>query len=931
MHKTATLTAVNSASIPLNAPDIEAASLLPILNNLPVAVVLTNNEAKIVYCNLPFNSLFGYAHTFTSINSRGNTGSLKNHLFTFVNVEDTHLQLLKFISDKQKISNHSVELITGDHLSVSYTPVSEEGMQYHMFSFSAFRKNETEIKDSLTQKSLYDNIFSHLPSDIVVLSTNFTYLFFNPASNGNEPFKKWLIGKTDFDYCSAFNKDVAIAERRHAIYQQVLLTKKSIEWEERFTDDNDLPEYHLRKVSPVLDDLGQVKMLIGYGMDITERKKIETRIQLSEKRYRDLFNYSQAMICTHDLEGNFITVNPALCEAVGFTQKQIIGQNLSNYLPEEDIRGFKPNYLDAIAGEAKTKGVFRIAKRNGEKIYLLYENFKVVEEGNAPYVIGFAQDITDRITTEKHLKVAKKVTEETALLKERFLANMSHEIRTPMNGILGMTNLLQKTYLNPEQKNFLRIINDSAQNLLTIINDILDIEKIAAGEVNIECIPFDVVYRTQSILSMFNYSANAKGIDCVFENRLGNSLIIEGDPTRYNQVINNLVSNAIKFTSEGSVRLLATIERQTDRDIELQFSVIDTGIGIEENKLEKIFEPFTQAYPETTRKYGGTGLGLAITKNLVELQKGSLSVKSKLGYGSKFTFTIKYKKCVENDIVISEPETPKPVRNELGALKVLLAEDNEVNQLLARSILMYWGLETRTATTGIEVMELLNAEDFDVILMDIQMPEKNGLEATIEIRNLADRKKRNIPIIALTANALKGEEKKYIAVGMDDFLTKPFKENDLYEVIMRVLENKGAFGRDLEPGKPNQLTTSMITNDLPVDNGRLYDMASLNEISRGNKDFMITLAKIFLNTIPVNCSEMAEAADSKNWDKVSALAHKLKSTIDTMNIKSIKQDIRAIEINAKNKAELSNVCHQIEKVNMVIEKTAEQLKEQFGL
>ncbi len=439
-----------------------------------------------------------------------------------------------------------------------------------------------------------------------------------------------------------------------------------------------------------------------------------------------------------------------------------------------------------------------------------------------------------------------------------------------------------------------------------------------------------ILAKNRSVISLFEYSADAKGLKFKFENNIGEKLIIEGDPTRFNQVLNNLIGNAIKFTDKGSITLVASLLNETKDEVSLKFDVIDTGIGIEENKLLKIFQPFAQAYADTTRKYGGTGLGLSITKNLLELQGGTVSVQSKMGYGCKFTFTIKYKKSLSKEMALPEINIIKSIPTQLKNIKVLLAEDNEVNQLLAKSILMHWGLETRIACTGNEVMELLQAEDFDLILMDIQMPEKNGLDATIEIRNLADKKKKSIPIIALTANALKGEEKKYIAVGMDDFLTKPFKEKDLLEVISRVLDNKGSFGRALENETVNKLTTSMIEEPIS-ENDRLYDMNSLNEVSRGNKEFIVTLAKIFLNTIPKNCAEMAEAAENKNWDRVSNLAHKLKPTIDTMNIRSIKQEIRAIEINAKNKADLSSITKLINKVNSVIGKTADQLKEQFSL
>lgn len=257
----------------------------------------------------------------------------------------------------------------------------------------------------------------------------------------------------------------------------------------------------------------------------------------------------------------------------------------------------------------------------------------------------------------------------------------------------------------------------------------------------------------------------------------------------------------------------------------------------------------------------------------------------------------------------------------LGNLKVLLAEDNEVNQLLVKSILRYWGLQSKIATTGFEVVKLLEQEDFDVILMDIQMPEKSGIEAAQEIRNMADPVKRNIPIIALTANALKGEERKYEAVGMDDFLTKPFKEADLYEVIERVLSKQGSFERLIAVEQSIDQT----------DHIKLYDFKQLEDISGGNKEFIISLVEIYLKTTPQSSSEMVQAAATYNWAEVSRLAHKLKSTIDSLNMFSIKQEIRIIELDAMKPGNELLIKGLVEKVDNALKKTACQLKQEFNL
>lgn len=268
-----------------------------------------------------------------------------------------------------------------------------------------------------------------------------------------------------------------------------------------------------------------------------------------------------------------------------------------------------------------------------------------------------------------------------------------------------------------------------------------------------------------------------------------------------------------------------------------------------------------------------------------------------------------------------------PIAEKFGHLKVLLAEDNEVNQLLAKSILQYWGVETKIAITGSEVLNLMQTEDFDLILMDIQMPEKSGIEASSEIRKLKDLKKKNVPIIALTANALMGEEKKYREAGMDDFLTKPFKERELYEVVERVLRKEGAFHRIHEKDAVN--ATQHATTD--QNNEKVYDLAQIEEIASGNKDFVLSLVNLFLETIPANCAEMLEATASAEWDKVYKLAHKIKSTVDSMGIASIKTDVRTVEFDAKKEINLENVKRLVSKINEVIQKASLQLKQEFSL
>ncbi|HCT22304.1 MAG TPA: hypothetical protein DIW54_02810, partial [Chitinophagaceae bacterium] len=349
--------------------------------------------------------------------------------------------------------------------------------------------------------------------------------------------------------------------------------------------------------------------------------------------------------------------------------------------------------------------------------------------------------------------LAKNLTEKAAEAKQIFLANMSHEIRTPMNGIIGVAAMLGKTKLNEQQKNYLHLITESARNLLVIVNDVLEIEKITAGKLELEQVPFDVIDKANVAVQSFQFKAEEKGLQLALIVPEKKAFTVNGDPYRLGQILNNLLSNALKFTQQGKITVTVQPIRETAEKIILQFDVEDTGIGIPEEKIQNIFDPFVQASTDISRKYGGTGLGLGICKNLVELQGGQLSVVSTLHKGTKFSFYIPYVKI--NPELVAATTAQVQETSMLKGKKVLLAEDVELNRMIATHMLEHWGMDVTVAVNGKEAVAMVEAEDFDLILMDILMPEMDGLEATAVIRKMTVLEKARVPIIALTANAFK--------------------------------------------------------------------------------------------------------------------------------------------------------------------------------
>jgi signal transduction histidine kinase/CheY-like chemotaxis protein len=380
------------------------------------------------------------------------------------------------------------------------------------------------------------------------------------------------------------------------------------------------------------------------------------------------------------------------------------------------------------------------------------------------------------------LKQLKEVAEKAAQAKSDFLSTMSHEIRTPMNAVIGFTHLLQQLSPTPEQAEYLKLLKFSAENLLVLINDILDFNKIEAGKIEFEEADYnikDLINNIRLSLSQIATEKNIK-VEFLFDNNLPS--MVNGDSTRVGQILTNLVNNAIKFTNEGSVTIRASLNKKLEDRTVIDFEVADTGIGIEEDKIEYIFESFTQAAADTSRKFGGTGLGLAITRKLLELMGSEIKLKSEFGKGSVFYFTLSMKNSVQHKV--SETNNESGIKQKsLSGLKILIADDNHINIIMIKQFMKAWDIECDTAKNGLIALELVKVNNYQLVLMDLEMPEMDGYQCTAEIRRLPGDFYKNIPIIALTASSIPDIKDKAYVAGMNDFVNKPFNPNELYRKI----------------------------------------------------------------------------------------------------------------------------------------------------
>lgn len=724
----------------------------------------------------------------------------------------------------------------------------------------------------------FERILNELPLDVVVFDTNHTYQFINPRAIKDPDLRKWMIGKTDEEYCSYRGRPQSLATERRRYFNEVMRTKQQRTWEEHITAPDGSVLTLVRNMYPVLDDRGNVDFLIGYGLDITDRKKIEEQLKVNEKRYRDLYNFSPALIYTHDLNGTMLSVNPAISTVLGYNSEEVVNKNIKILLPAIDQDKVQAEYIQKVNSSGTSKGVFRASHKNGTIKYLFYENYKVEEADSLPYIIGFSQDITERILAEKELLLAKRNTEKMAKVKDTFLANMSHELRTPINGILGVTNLLAKTTLNDQQIHYAHLISDSVNNLLTIINDILDMEKISSGKIEFEHHDFKVIDKVRTLVHSFKYKAEQKQLKLSLNTTLPSNLVVIGDQHRLAQILTNLLSNAIKFTNKGSINVSLSLLHYTDTDVIIEFVVEDTGIGIDESRINTIFDPFEKASSKIT-KYGGTGLGLSISKNLVEMQGGSIGLSSQVNSGTTFTFSLPFKRGqlqAVNDL-------KRPVLN-LAKIekKILVAEDIELNQFLVKTMLESWGGTVDIAVNGKEAIKKVEQNRYDLILMDIQMPEMDGITATRHIREMPDNEKAQIPIIAFTANTLQGDARLYHDAGMNDYITKPYAEEKLHEKISEVL--------NLALKAPVQVEHPLVNETAPPlaePEERLYNIAMIEAIGKNNPAFVEKMIVMFVDFVGKDFEKLKDAAAKNNWTEVGQIAHKLKSTFGNMGVTSL--------------------------------------------
>ena len=627
--------------------------------------------------------------------------------------------------------------------------------------------------------------------------------------------------------------------------------------------------------------------------DITERKNTEQAIRESEEKYRGVLENMDLGLLEVDLNDNILRANNAFCQMLGYTPEELVGKNAGEtFLPEQSRKIIKKRLEERKEGQSSVYEL-QMLRKDGILSWGLISGAPIRNaQGKVIGSIGIQFDLTDRKKLETELAEAKQAADRARLAERQFLTHMSHEIRTPINTVIGMTHLLDTTHPDLTQKDYLNSLRFSADSLLGIIDNILDLSKIDAGEIEFEKKPFDLNYLLQSLLQTIHYKTDQKDLLVVQNLDLRVQNLVIGDPTRINQILTNLLGNALKFTHAGEISLTTILLHHTTHEYLIEFRVHDTGIGIAEDKHETIFEYFKQADVQINRKFGGTGLGLTIVKQLVEMMGGSIRVESQLGKGSDFIFSLSFGNSgipVTDMGVLPDVDAQKSLQ-QIKGLHFLIVEDNLLNQKLICKTVETWECSYVLAQNGLEALEKTATSRFDVILMDIHMPELDGCDATLAIRNDSQNPNRNVPIIALTAAAMSDDRKRAFEAGMNSFLTKPTAPKVLREHVLRSL---------LELNSTQSIEPADSKRSIP-EKGLKVDLSYLLNLSNGDTSFVAEIIATFITETPGALYMLQTCAQKQDWEACYKIAHQLKPNFAMLGMKILEEKVILIEANIQN-------------------------------
>ncbi|MBC9783784.1 PAS domain S-box protein [Heliobacterium chlorum] len=853
-------------------------------NNLAITLLIDPQNGRIVDANRAACDFYGYS-----------TDELCHKFIYDINTlhnNEINQGMLRAINRKLNIFHFKHRLSSGEirDVDVYSSPVfiQDQAFLYSIvFDVTDWKRTEAALRDN---EESFRTIVSVMAEGIVVQNRKGTIIRANPAA-------EQILGLTEEKMKGRTSMDPswrAIHENGSPFHGEdhpsMVTLRTGLPCRNvtmgLYKPEGDLTWIRINSEPLFRPDADKPYAAVTTFSDITEQRNVQNKLKTTERQLKGIFNSLDLVFWSMDPHSNkILQISPACEKIYGYPPEAFI-ENPRLWFdcihPDDIHNGEKAN--NNVLGGSPVYTENRIIRRDGEVRWIRVHIIPLFDDdGRVTLLNGLIMDITDKKQTEEELRLAKEKAEEASRAKSDFLAMMSHEIRTPMNGILGMNDLMLDTALTREQNEYAEAIQESAEVLLNVINDILDYSKVEAGKMELEKIDFDLHTTIRSVIKVFTNKAKDKGLVLSLSISPEADKLLQGDPTRLRQVLFNLVGNAIKFTKSGKVSLTVTVKSKDKDRINIYFEVTDTGIGIEKELLGYLFSPFSQADNSTSRKFGGTGLGLAISKKLVELMGGEIGVTSEIGKGSTFWFTVSFltsqSSPAENTFSTDGISSHKNSRSlwQTGR-PLLLVEDHETNQKLAVALLNKLGLQVDVAKNGMEAIHAVTEKSYALILMDCQMPELDGFETTQIIRDWEFAQHQHIPIIAMTAMAMQGDREKCIRAGMDDYISKPIMIEQLVSVLDRWLPKQKKKEKQAFAEKPSSSSLDVAFFD---QDSSIIDMSVLREIADLTDDQSHTLLPSLVETYEVESKKLmkslSDAVRRSDPEAIEKAAHALKS------------------------------------------------------
>jgi len=879
--------------------------LKALLENLQSGILVEDSSGTILFVNQHLCDMRGIKALPDEMIGKKSSEYIDDAQLLFKDAEAYRRRIDEILLRKEIVTGEILETVDNRFFERDYIPIMMENECIGDLWKSNDVTQSTKSKNLLKQSEERNRIIMNSSLNaIVTIDTSGKITFWNSQAEIIFGWgKEEVLGKTlnDTIIPKRHSQEHARGLKRYLAAGDGPVLNKQIELPALHKAGYEFPV----EVSIIpLEQNGEV-FFCSFMQDISERKKTESKLKLQEEKYRNIIANMNLGLIEVDNDDVIRYANQSFADISGFKGKELIGLRAS----ETFAFGDNIEKLEAKK-KLREKGVsdvYQMPVRNkgGElRWWAIGGAPNYDDKGNLVGSIGIHLDITEQKQMEIELEKEKMKAERASKAKEAFLANMSHEIRTPLNGIIGFLRELQRQPLTDLQKKYVENSAVASKHLLSIINNILDISKIEAGEMSLEIEDFVFEKVIANVVNVLGPLAKKKGLKLSRQISKDVHKILKGDILRLEQILFNLIGNSLKFTSRGGITLKCEVLKDAENFQSLEIVVIDTGIGMEQSFAEKIFNKFSQEDKAANRKFGGTGLGMAITKELIQLMKGEIKVKSKKGEGTEISFVIDLEKGNINAIRKAENE----INVDISGISVLLVEDNVINRMVVINSLKYFDCIVTEAADGLEALEILKNKSFDIILMDVQMPEMDGIEATVKIR---EELKLQTPVIALTASAFKSEVYRCRSAGMNDYITKPFEEFDLIETISRHIVRQEGIAGGLGPRE----------------NEKLYTLKNLESISRGNAEFIEKMVRVFIDQIQEVVPNAEKAISSGDFPALSQIMHKIRPSIESMGIFSIIEDIKVLEQISSEDKDKEMIRSLFHKIRDTLLAAAQQLEE----